>query len=119
MAFESLVQLIDAWVSQYIAVFCVLTIIAWGGGSYIFVEKWTKPVRDSIVYLITISGLAVALALRPEKTNDMVLWAPVTWFCFSMLLVFELFWLAYLTEGLIRSVQSIPSRLSHPDNTHR
>ncbi|HEX2951964.1 MAG TPA: hypothetical protein VHV83_20710 [Armatimonadota bacterium] len=111
MTYELFTQHIDSWVTQYIAVFCIITILIWGTCSYLLTEKWVKPVRDGAIYLAAIGALTLLLALRPAKT-DIVLWAPLTWFSFSMLMVLELFWISYLTEGIIRAAQSIPARLS-------
>lgn len=120
MVTDAIIHGIDVWVSQYLAIFCLFTVVAWGGGSYLFLVRWTKPVRDSITYFIIIATLALALALQHSK-QDVLFWSSLSWFCFSMLLMFELLWLAYLTEGLLRKLTSLSGRFfqsARPTHNH-
>ena len=112
MTMELISQDINIWVSRYIAIFCLLTLLAWGGGSYLFLDKWLKPLRDAATYFVTIGVLTLALAIHPIKL-DVLFWPPLTWFCFAMLLVMEIFWLTFLIDALLRFLRSIPERLAH------
>lgn len=104
MTVELLTQHIGIWITQYIAVFCLFTMLVWTVGAYVLVEHSEKTVRDSAVYLLALGILTLVLALRPAKT-DIVLWAPITWFCFSMTLMLELLWISYLIEELTKVMQ--------------
>ncbi|HEY3379759.1 MAG TPA: hypothetical protein VGL77_19970 [Armatimonadota bacterium] len=108
---ELLTQIIDTWVTQYLALFCLMTIIFWAVGAYLFLPRWNACVRDALIYLVSISIIAIFLALRPGG-KDTLFWAPLTWFGFSMLLVLELLWLAYLIEGIVRAIIALFKRMS-------
>lgn len=99
------------WIAYYCAGFCLLTIAAWAGGAYLWGRKWQKQVRDSAVYLLSIGSLSLTLALRPEG-SDAMLWRPITWFCFTMLMVIELLWLTFLFDTLCHSLRTFLSSLS-------
>jgi uncharacterized membrane protein YadS len=109
-------QTIDIWVTQYAVLFCLLTIVAWGGSAFFLVSNWMKPLRDSVVYLLAIGLLALALSVRPNKL-DSELWSPFCWFCFAMLMVLELLWISYLLESLLKLLHTLPARLSQ-SGTH-
>jgi hypothetical protein len=99
---ESLATFIFVWVSRYIASFCLVSIALWGAGMYLWGKEWHIKVRDAGIFLATIGLLTVILAFKPAKT-DAIFWPPVTWFCFSMLTVLELLWLAFLVESIFRA----------------
>lgn len=109
---ELISNIIGLWVSRYIALFCLLTLLIWGGGAYLLLDKWVKPVRDAAIYLGLIGVLTLVLALRPAKM-DMLFWPPITWFCFSMLMMMELLWLTFLTDATIKGIRKFSERFSH------
>ncbi len=123
--FEEVAKILGIWVSQYLAVFCLATLVLMAGGRYLWVKSPDSRVRDLIMYLASISVLALVLAFSPSHT-DTLLWPPVIWFCFTMLLMMELLWIAFLVEALVRMVMGIPGWLTqrtapeppdHPNGT--
>ena len=116
MSIEMLPILISAWVSCYLALFTLLSLLLWGVGAYLFLNKWHQVVRDSSLIFIAAGVLALLLYLCPTQP-DIYLWKPLTWFSFAMLLVLELFWIAYLIDHLVRYLSKIPARL-HPSEKH-
>jgi hypothetical protein len=106
MSLESLADIIFVWVSRYIAGFCLVSIAVWGASIYLWANDWHTRVRDAGIFLLSIGVLTVVLALKPAKT-DAFFWPPLTWFCFSMLIVMELLWIAFLMEFVIRSLSSL------------
>ena len=113
---DSLADTIFIWVSRYIAGFCLVSIAVWGASVYLWGQDWQKKVRDAAIFMGTIGLLTLILALRPAKT-DALFWPPVTWFCFAMLIVMELLWLALLFESIIRSVRSLAKPVTDPEET--
>lgn len=103
MTLVDISHILGLWVSQYIAGFCLITIALWAGGSYLWSKRWQQPVRDSGIYLLAIGLLTLILALRPTQ-SDAALWPPLTWFCFSMLIVMELLWLSFLVDAVIQGI---------------
>jgi len=90
---------ISVWCSRYIAGFCLLSIVVWGVGMYIWSKDWQSKIRDASIYLVTIGALTVVLALRPEQDVPLH-WKAITWFSFSMLAVLEVLWLAFLIRSI-------------------
>lgn len=118
MSLENLSQYAGTWVSQYLAGFCLLTIIIWALISFMRTQKWERPVRDAGIFFLVIGTLTLVLALRPP-TGDAVFWYPITWFCFAMLLVMELLWVALLCETIYQAIIAVPARLAAPpDHPH-
>ena len=109
MSLESLSALAGDWVSQYLAGFCLLTIIIWGIIAFLRTPKWEKSVRDAGIYFLVIATLTLVLALRPPK-GDALFWYPLTWFCFAMLLVMELLWMALLGETIYQAIIEVPAK---------
>lgn len=118
MTTEVLVTIISTWVSRYVAIFSLATLLAWAGFSYFGREHWVKPVRDALIYLAAMGTLTLVLALRPA-TSDALFWPPVTWFCFAMLTIMELLWLSMLADAVAAAVRKQLARLPrHLDNPH-
>jgi len=117
---EMLSHVMSVWVTQYVAGFCLITIAAWACGMYVFAKKWEQPVRDAGVYFLTIGTLALILAIRPT-TGDMMLWSPVVWFCFIMLMVTELLWVSFLFDTIYRGCVELKRLVKAPvtDSPHR
>lgn len=100
---------LETWVTQYLALFCIATIAAWAGGMFAWAKHWETAVRDGGLFILIIGSLALILALVPQ-TSDVHLWMPVNWFCFTMLLMFELLWLSFLGDMLVRALRDLPGR---------
>lgn len=114
MSLEALADIIFIWVSRYIAGFCLVSIAVWGTGMYLWGKDWRKKVRDAGIFLVSIGALTVVLALRPTAQADQFwLWPPLTWFSFSMLIVLELLWVAFLIEGIVRKLGAV-AKPQHP-----
>jgi hypothetical protein len=111
---DTFAEYVRTWVSQYIAGFCLVTIAMWAGAVYLWGKKWQRQVRDSGVYLLAIGTLTLALALRPEG-GQLFFWKPVTWFCFTMLMILELLWMLFLVEALGRALHDWTTRLAKRD----
>lgn len=109
MTIDLFAQQLEVWVSQYLAIFCLASIGAWAGGLYAWAKHWEGPVRDAGMYMLTIGSLTLILALLPDH-HDVIFWTPVVWFCFTMLLMFELLWLSFLADLLYRTVRDLPTR---------
>ena len=108
MTLEALADIIFIWVSRYLAGFCLVSIAVWGASMYLWGKDWHTKVRDAGIFLISIGVLAVVLAFRPQTVADEFwFWPPVTWFSFSMLIVLELLWIAFLIESIIRKFSAI------------
>jgi len=107
MSPDILSQHISIWITQYISWSCLVSIIFWASGLFLWAKKWQRPVRDCSVYLVTIGVLTLVLMLRPSN-HDVFLWSPLTWFCFTMLIIMELLWISFLFEALIRAVRKVP-----------
>lgn len=103
MPFDLFTNVIFLWVSRYIAGFCLVSIVLWATGSYLWSRNWQQRVRDSGIFFLVVGVLTLLLLLRPEGT-DAVLWPPITWFCFSMLIVMELLWISFLVEMIYHSL---------------
>ena len=119
--FEEIAKTFGIWVSQYLAIFCLATLVLLAAGRYFWVKGPDSRVRDLIMYLASISVLALVLAFSPSHT-DSLLWPPVIWFCFTMLLMMELLWIAFLVEAVVRMVMGIPGWLTQkttPEPPHR
>ena len=101
---------ISVWCSRYIAGFCLVSIVVWGVGMYIWSKDWQSKIRDAGIYLGAIGVLVVVLALRPEKDAPLY-WKAITWFSFSMLVVLEVLWLAFLIKLICAAI----GRAAHQD----
>ena len=95
------------WVSHYLAAACLITIVIWASTSYLFIEKWLTTVRDASSFFACIGIPTLVLAFRPANM-DASYWEPIIWFFFSMLLLLELLWIAYLSEAVIKAIFSLP-----------
>jgi len=113
---EALFAQLVLWVSRYIAVCCLISIAMWGVGMYLWHREWRSGVRDALVYFLSIGGLTLILALRPEKT-DTLLWSAVTWFSLTLLIVLELLWLSFLVELLLYALNTVRPRPRPPAQT--
>jgi|GEM_PF-2065940 len=109
MSLEILADVIFIWVSRYIAAYCLVSIVVWGASMYLWVKDWHIRVRDAGIYLLSIGVLTGVLALKPVKM-DAYFWPPITWFSFTMLLVIELLWTAFLIEYLVRAPRSLSNK---------
>lgn len=111
MTFEALTSVIDVWVTQYVAVFCLTTLVMMALGRYLVLRRWDTATRDFGLFLASISSLTFVLLIAPQQGS--LLWPPVTWFCFTMLLVMETLWVANFIERIIRALIALPSWLAH------
>jgi hypothetical protein len=111
MSIDLLTMQINLWVTHYIAVFCLLSIIAWSVGAYLCINKWRQVVRDCAIYFIMAGVLTLLQWLSPART-DVFFWKPITWFSFAMLMVFELLWIVFLIDNVFRGLQYLSKRLS-------
>lgn len=109
---EELAKNLGIWVSQYLSVFCLVTLTLMTGGHYLWMKGLGSRVRDLALYLASISVLTLMLTFAPFRV-DSLLWPSVTWFCLSMLFILELLWIAYLLEYLFRFVSGVPSWFTH------
>jgi hypothetical protein len=117
---EELSQLALKLVSRHFAIGCLITIAIWGLGVFIFDRNGKKRVRDALVYFLLIGSTATVLAFRPPGIpTSFSVWEPITWFCFTMLLIFELFWTTYVLEGIYRALQHLFARRDHLDDPGR
>lgn len=105
MTIESFGHALDIWITQYMAVFSLITILGWALGSFLWMKKWERQVRDAGLYFLSIGMLTLLLAIRPALESDAVFWSPIAWFCFSMLLMLELLWISYIIENCWRYMQ--------------
>jgi len=106
---DNLADIIFIWVARYIAAFCLVSVAVWGASMYLWVKDWQMRVRDASIYLFSIGVLTGVLALKPAKM-DVYFWPPITWFSFTMLIVIELLWIAFLIEYLIRAPKALANR---------
>jgi hypothetical protein len=111
MDFEAFANVMNVWVGQYAALFCLGTLALMAFVRYLAGRQWDTTVRDFGLYLISIATLATVLFLAPTR-GDSILWPPLVWFCFTMLLMLELFWLAYLLDRIFRAIFALPAWLS-------
>jgi hypothetical protein len=109
MSLDNLADVIFIWVSRYIAALCLVSIAVWGASMYLWARDWHTKVRDAGIYLLSSGVLTGVLALKPEKM-DAYFWPPIIWFSFSMLLVIELLWIAFLIEYIVRFFKSLAQR---------
>lgn len=109
MTLEALTTYLDVWVTQYLAVACLLSILLWTGVMYLKGQFWEKTVRDAALFLVSIGTLTLMLALRPTQT-DAVFWNPLNWFCFTMLLMMELLWVSYLVDTAYQFARGMSMR---------
>lgn len=119
MGYEAATQWIHIWVTSYLAIFCLATLAAWIGGSYLWSRHWQKPVRDCISFLGAIGVLGGFMLFEPH-TADPTVWSPLFWFSFTMLLVLELLWISFIAEaaarGLVRALT--PAFMHDADAAH-
>jgi hypothetical protein len=116
MSIEWVTAQIGSWVSSYVAVFCLLSMLVWSAIAYLYTNKWHQIVRDCTIYFVTTGILTLFLTLSPTQP-DIYLWKPITWFSFSMLLVMELLWIAFMIESLLHTLHILPEHLSQPTPT--
>ena len=100
MNIDALAHELFFWVTRYIAGFCLVSIALWGGGVLLWGKDSARRVRDSSIFLGAIGVLTLMLALRPDHA-EALLWQPITWFCFALLVMLEFFWLSYLLEAIV------------------
>ena len=100
------------WVTQYLAIFCLVTLAAMAGGHYLLVRKADNRLRDFALYLGGIGALCLLLTVMPVR-GDSLLWPPLAWFCFTMLLMLELLWIAFMVETLVRFTLGLYARFAH------
>ncbi len=98
-------QISYLYVSYYIAGFCLFTIFLWAGRSFLWGAKWRTQIRDAVTYFTTVSVLALILALHPEN-YDATFWRPISWFCFTMLLIVELLWISFLLDQVVVGIRT-------------
>ncbi len=109
--FDEVAKTLGVWVSQYLAIFSLVSLVVIAGARYLWVKGPDNRVRDLIMYLASISVLTLVLAFSPSHT-DSLLWPPVVWFCFAMLLMMELLWIAFMVEAVLRMVMGLPGWLT-------
>ncbi len=116
MSGETVIRGLDVGVTLYLAGFCLATIVLYAWSQFLHAPHWQPAMRASVSYLAIIGGLTLALALRPAPSVAPGVWEPITWFSFSMLLVMELLWLAFLLDRLRGRVPTPPRHLpdTHP-----
>jgi hypothetical protein len=105
MTYEAIIHGLDISITQYLAGFCLATLVlyAW---AQMHGARWQQAVRACGSYLLIIGGLTVILTLRPDAARDPGYWEPITWFSFSMLLVLELLWIAFLVDHVWRAMRA-------------
>jgi hypothetical protein len=120
MELETVNQIILACVTRYIAIGALITIAMWAVSLLLFTKSPAAQVRDCALYFVVIGTLTLILALLPNRPlGSYTFWEPLIWFCFTMLLVFELFWVAYVVEGLWNAVKLINLSDHHPPPGNR
>ena len=108
--FNGMAQITYLYVSYYLVGFSLLTIFLWAGRAFLWGAKWRTQLRDAVTYFATICVLALVLALHPEN-YDATFWRPISWFCFSMLLVVELLWISFLLDQIVSGIRAFFSSL--------
>jgi len=106
VTFDSLTHSLYLWVTCYLSLFSLVSIACWAGAVYLWGQEWPRRVRDALFYLLMIGGLTLILALKPVH-SDALLWSPLTWFSFTLLMVMESLWLAYLLEAIFLYFRSV------------
>jgi hypothetical protein len=111
MQLDDLTQLIQTTVTHYLAFGVLISIAVWALAMLVFGRSSARQVRDCATYFVIISVLVLVLTLLPHHAlSGFDPWEPLIWFCFTMLLIFELFWAAYIIEGVVRAfVGLLPS----------
>jgi uncharacterized membrane protein len=109
---------VDVWITQYIAGFCLVSILVWGMLMYAWSKQGKDALRDAGIYLVSIGTLTLVLAMRPQQ-HEMLLWTSVTWFAFSMLMILELLWISFLGLSLVRLITSLPERVAEEQDPWR
>lgn len=114
---EELAKTIGLWVTQYLAGFCLVSLLIITGGRYLCMKGPDSRIRDLVLYLASISALTLILTFTPFRA-DSLLWPPITWFCLTMLFMLELLWVAYVVEAAVMLVRGIPGyftrKVEHP-----
>ena len=113
MTLESMTHDIYLWVSRYLPVFCLISIACWTTCVYLWGQDWQRRVRDSLSCFVMIGVLAGMLAVKPYQ-SDALIWPPLTWFCFTLLMVLELLWIAYLLEAVVLYLRGMLSPTAPP-----
>ncbi len=96
---DTLPDLLFFFFSRYMAVFSMLTALIYVSIAYARTSKFAA-VRDGLTYIAAIAVLGVVLLFIP-KENYFFIWQMVLWFTFTMLLVLEMLWFAYLLVSLM------------------
>jgi hypothetical protein len=112
MSLLALLAAINAWVCQYLAAFCLLTLGVAIAGRWHTFKRWDAITRDFTLCLASIAMLTLLLATVPRSSAS-VLWPPITWFAFTMLLMMELLWTVFLLEQVAIGLRRLPGWIRH------
>jgi hypothetical protein len=108
---DELAKTISIWVTQYLAGFCLVSLLLITGGRYLWMKGPDTRIRDLVLYLASISALTLILTFSPFRA-DSLLWPPITWFCLTMLFMLELLWVAYVVESALMLVHGLSGLFS-------
>ncbi len=108
-------QLIDLLISQYLPVFCLVTIPVWALLASRKHLARSRPLHDGSVYFVAIGALALTLVMIRPQLATLALCLPLMWFCYAALAVLELLWVLFLCEGLYQLVVFHTSKRKVPE----
>lgn len=103
LTWNTLPDLLFFFFSRYMAVFSILTVLIYVSVGYLRTSKFST-VRDGLIYMAAVAVLGLALLVIP-KENYYFIWQMGLWFTFTMLLVLEMLWSAYLMVSLMDLVK--------------
>ncbi|MHB9025381.1 MAG: hypothetical protein ACYC7E_14630 [Armatimonadota bacterium] len=101
---------LDLWISQYLAGLCLVSIAIWCFVHFLRNPKWEQPVRDAAMSFAVIGVLTVFQTLRHQNVV-IFSWPPLNWFCFTLLVLLEIFWISFLLDNLLQTIQAYQHRL--------
>lgn len=106
---DTLPDLLFLFFSRYLAGFSMLSVLTWVVIVYLRRKDNYTAIRDGINYILAIGLLATVILLLPRESYS-IIWQMILWFTFTVLLVLELLWLAYLLVSLIHLAKSVGIR---------
>ncbi len=104
-SWDALPDILFLFFSRYMAGFSLLSVLAWVVVAYLRHNENKSAVRDGINYMVAIALLASAILLLPRESY-LLAWQMILWFSFTVLLVLEILWLAYLLISLVDMAKS-------------
>ena len=109
ISWDALPDLLFLFFTRYMAGFSLISVLIWVIVVYTRHKENFTAIRDGINYMVAIGLLATVILLLPRESYFFV-WQMILWFTFTVLLVLELLWLAYLLVSLIHMAKAVGIR---------